>query len=235
MSRWFVLGNGPSLNDTPLDKLIGENCVGMNRIHLVYDKTDWRPTIYVKTDHNPYLLNLWAKETMLQINLGIKCYLWEQFRDGFPKTHPNYESLPVGIGDFPNVTWIPRCKHHGVPSYSSGNRAFKWHLPEICSAYSGIGPAMQVAVLNGATEIYLLGCDLGYGREKGLDHFSTEYSLDNRKLGEFDINEVTEAHMLAKNSIDIPVYNATVGGDLEVWKRKDIWEVLNQPTLEAVP
>jgi len=229
MSRFFVVGNGPSLLDTPLDKLIGENSVGLNRIHLMYDKTDWRPTYYVKTDHNPHLVNMWAEETMLQINLGIKCYLWEAFRDGLPEDHCNNETLPVGIGDFPNVTWIPRCKHHGIPSYSSphNGRALKWHLPEICSAYSGIGPAIQVAVLNGATEIYLLGCDLGYGREKGLDHCSPEYSLDSRILGEFDTSEVTEAHILAKNSSPVPIYNATVGGDLEIHPRVDINEVLS--------
>ena len=71
MSRWFVLGNGPSLANTPLDLLIGENTVGINRINLIYDKTAWRPTIYCKTDHNPRLVSIYNKENILKLKTWV--------------------------------------------------------------------------------------------------------------------------------------------------------------------
>jgi hypothetical protein len=66
-------------------------------------------------------------------------WLWDGFRDGaklFPDLDP--------IGEVPNTTWIPRCRRH---HYYMGNnymkRAESWHMPEICTAFSGIGAVMQ--------------------------------------------------------------------------------------------
>jgi hypothetical protein len=228
--RFFVIGNGPSLKHTPLDRIAGEKSVGLNRCHLIYPFTKWRPTHYVKTDHNPHLVSIWEEETMLQVNTVPVCYLWDKFRDGLPRNHPNYETLPRGIGDHANVTWVPRCEHHEHPYYGrSDRRALTWHLPTICTAYSGIGPAIQIAVLEGATEIYLLGCDLGYGKEKGQDHFSPEYSKDTRELGEFDTLSVIEAHKVAKTSSPVPIYNATIGGSLDVYERIELCQLLSSP------
>ena len=36
--RVFIIGNGPSLNKTPLDKLDGEFTFAMNRFYLMYDQ-----------------------------------------------------------------------------------------------------------------------------------------------------------------------------------------------------
>ena len=36
--RCFIIGNGPSLNITDLDKLIGEDCIGTNEIHKVFKR-----------------------------------------------------------------------------------------------------------------------------------------------------------------------------------------------------
>ena len=181
MTRFFVIGNGPSLLDTPLDKIAGEKSVALNRIHLIYYRTKWRPTHYVKTDHNHRLVNVYNEENIYHAEQGYKCYLWERFRDGHPDEH---RFMPHGMGDnWRNVTWIPRCEHHYYHADNHIKKAQSWHLPSICTAFSGIGPAIQIAVLEGATEIYLLGCDLGYGRPKGKDHFSSEYSIPTHNLG----------------------------------------------------
>lgn len=216
--RFFVIGNGPSLDHATLERLKGEQTVALNRIHLMYPGTDWRPTYYVKTDHNPRLLHVWQAETMLQIKLGIKCYLWDQFKDGLPDGHPNHATCPVGIGDFPNVVWVPRCAHHYYHHYSREDRRAKsWHFPEICTAYSGIGPAIQVAVLEGADEIVLLGCDLDYDGD--TTHCHPEYKMPTHETGHYDFMEVTEAHKIAKKSSPVPIFNATPGGRLEVYER----------------
>lgn len=224
MTRFFVIGNGPSLAETPLDKLIDEKTIGINRINLIYPTTKWRPTIYLKTDHNPRLAEVYNEENKLNVDVAEKAYLWEDFRDGDPDTP--HRRLPVGMGDHPKVTWVKRCKHHYYFADNHMKRAQSWHLPEICTAFSGIGPAIQVAVLEGATEIYLLGCDLGYGNEIGHDHFSKDYSLNKKKLGNWDIENVNYCHVVAKRSSPVPIYNATVGGSLEVYERVDLKEIL---------
>ncbi len=46
-----IIANGPSLNDINLDYLKQFVTIGMNRIYLLYDKTDFRPTYYCLEDH----------------------------------------------------------------------------------------------------------------------------------------------------------------------------------------
>lgn len=226
MTRFFVVGNGASLRDTPLDMLAGEKSVALNRVHLIYPYTKWRPTHYVKTDHNHRLIDVYNSENIFHATQGYKCYFWDRFKDGDPE-QKDYQVLPVGMGDWPTVTWIPRCEHHYYHADNYIHKAQSWHLPTICTAFSGISPAIQIAVLEGATEIYLIGCDLGYGKAKGHDHFSTEYSIATHNLGDWDTREVTEAHLLAKRSCPIPIYNATIGGTLDVYERVDLMEVLS--------
>ncbi|MEL7474404.1 MAG: hypothetical protein AAGK04_13885, partial [Planctomycetota bacterium] len=48
--RIFILGNGPSLNRTPLHQLKDEYTFATNRIHLLYDRIDWRPSFYTTVD-----------------------------------------------------------------------------------------------------------------------------------------------------------------------------------------
>ena len=227
--RAFVLGNGPSLNDVPFDRLKNEFTIGMNRIHLMIHKNPhWMPSVYVKTDHNPALRHVWARETLFMIGNVEKCYLWDQFATGYPADHPNFETMPYGVGDqWTNVEWVPRCEHHHWAYYSNENKKSKaWHLPEFCTAYSGIGPAMQAAVKEGADEIFLLGADLGYGRGKGKDHFDEEYDQGSRRLGDFDTFSVLEAHKIAKASCPIPIYNATPGSKLDLYPKVDLMEIL---------
>ena len=41
--RAFIVGNGPSLKPWQLDRIKGEASYGVNRIHLIYPETSWRP------------------------------------------------------------------------------------------------------------------------------------------------------------------------------------------------
>lgn len=210
--KWFVIGNGPSLTAGQLDAISGYPSVALNRIHLMYPKTDWRPTIYCKTDHNPRLADVYNEENILNTKECLdKAYLWEWFM--------------VAMGEHPKVTWVDRCAHH---YYHADNikRVQSWHLPTICTAFSGIGPAMQIAVLNGATEIYLLGCDIGYGRGVGKDHFSPEYSLNKKNLSKWDDSEVTEAHIVARRSSPVPIYNCSTMTVLDVHEKVNLWDAL---------
>src|SRR5437868_3558591 len=48
--RAFLIGNGPSLNRTPLHLLKGERTLCFNRFNLMFDRLGWRPTMYATVD-----------------------------------------------------------------------------------------------------------------------------------------------------------------------------------------
>jgi len=226
--RHWIIGNGSSLNHTPLELLKGEVTWGMNRINLIYDKTDWRPTFYLCVDWNQQNpRNYWHE--CIEAHRDTPKWLWEGFRSGdamFPELEP--------FGDVPNTTWIPRCRWHHY--YSGGNhmkRAESWHLPQICTAFSGIGAVMQLAYLNGATEICLLGCDLYEGGgDYSRNFFTPDYAQDDRDRSEVDNTNMTQVHRVARRSSPIPIYNCTLGGRLEVYERKDFFEVIKRKDLQ---
>jgi hypothetical protein len=85
----FILGNGPSLQQTPLERLDDEYTIAMNKISKIYNKADWRPTYYifhdaVHEDWNQYGisdldtggLNQDTIESVREtVELGISCFL----------------------------------------------------------------------------------------------------------------------------------------------------------------
>jgi hypothetical protein len=102
----------------------------------------------------------------------------------------------------------------------------EWHLPKICTAYSGISGMLQVASTMDYDEICLIGCDLGYSRDRTRNHFVSDYNLTDRKDPvEHEANSL-KAHQVAAKCCPIPVYNCTIGGALEVYPRRNLIDVL---------
>lgn len=217
--RHFIIGNGASLRKTPLHLLKNEISWGMNRIHLLYPETDWRPTFYFMIDHNQSNDQGYWRECVYA-NCDRQKFLWAQFKEGF-------EGEP-GVGEVPRTTWLERCqKHHYYMGDNHMKRAESWHLPEICTAFSGLGAVMQLAVLHGATELVLLGCDLYTPTENYNDNFFTPvYTNDLRERAKMDNTNMTHLHRVAARSCPVPIYNATYGGLLEVHPRVKLEEIL---------
>ena len=194
----------------------------MNRLHLYYKETDFRPTYFFMCDFNSQNTHNYWKEC-IRAHWDTPKWLWNGFRDG----HKFFTDLEP-MGDVPNTIWIPRCeKHHYYMGDNHMKRAEAWHLPEICTAFSGIGAVIQLAVMNGATEIYLLGCDLyEHPTDYNKNFMVDNYSDDMRDRTKVDNVNMTQVHRVAKRSSPVPIYNCTVGGALEVYERKDVFEVL---------
>ena len=221
--RCFLVGNGPSLNVTPLDALEHEYTFGMNQINLLYDKTIWRPTFYLATTIKGWY---WSETWRENINENIVKWGLTSFVS---------RTIPIrGINVHPlNVTYW--AEHEGTRA-----RVFS----EDCAFQVGhLGTTMyiafQLAAWMGFSPIYLMGCDLGYKAEDGESrgHFRDDYWGDRGNRQPMtdeqceEINTLTKlAHEVAKgymDSHDIDVFNATVGGELEIWPRRDILEVLS--------
>jgi len=227
LSRIFLVGSGPSLKDTPMDKLIGEDCMAMNKINRIvrYHGWKWRPTHYFKIDYNSFDKMSWKEEIEWAKEQGCKLYLWEQFKTGYPASHCLHEYMPDGVGNIPGVTWIQKCKDTAY-QWNNYKAAQSWHFPTLCTALGGMSTMIQLAVMLGYSEIYLVGCDLGYTPDRTKNHAIPDYTADESNKVEMDNGNMTALHKMAKRSSPVPIYNATVGGFLEVYPRVDIHELL---------
>ena len=209
-SRIFLVGNGASLKNTNLDLLIGHDSMAVNKIHLIYPRTSWRPTHYVKVDYSAFDGDDWKSEILPHVNNGEQCLLWDAFRAGADPNDGNYEFIHDGIGDFENVRYIPRCDHHYL-------RQGIWH--NICTGLNSILTMVLWAVELGYQEVVLVGCDGKFTTPKE-DHFIEDYykTWDADYTNRNNLN-ILMAHDIISQHCPIPIYDATVNGYLEMYPK----------------
>jgi hypothetical protein len=194
--RAIVIGNGPSLNQFDFDKLIGERTYAVNRIWKLWEKKGmlWRPTDYVRCE-KPRLNRYAADEDVREMS---------KIKD----LHFHLEDRLESSWRHGRQAAISTHNDHFKPC--AGNIEHDWHLPQICAFGTVVTTAIQIAVLDGASEIYLIGCDLNMPQ-----HFYDELGDDRNELA-------LRAHMIAARCSPVPIYNATIGGNLEVYPRKEL-------------
>lgn len=207
--RCFVVGNGPSLLDTPLERLVAEYTFATNRITQIYPHTSWRPTHYVRveTPNQDDPEDYW-NDCRWHIEQGITCTFPTEFR-----------SI---LGEHSHVNYVNTCHHYKYPAgHRKAPRA--WHLPFICDFGTAVTVCIQLAFLAGFDVIYLVGCDLGYSG-KG-DHFY-DSSQEHRQPPEQANANMQYAHELARRCCPVPIYNATRGGNLMAYPRINLERIL---------
>jgi hypothetical protein len=228
VSRIFLIGSGPSLKHTPINDLAGEDVMVMNKWNRISKELGFtiRPKYYFKIDYNSFDHLSWKEEIKWAAATCEKLFLWEQFQTGYKVGHSNYEHMPSGVGNLPgvNVEWIRKCKHTPY-QWDNWKRANSWHLPELCTAFGGMSTMLQIAAME-YDEIYLLGCDLGYTPDRTKNHAIPDYTLDDSNKVRMDNGNMQTLHDMARRSSPVPIYNATIGGCLEVYPRVDIYELL---------
>lgn len=229
--RIFILGNGPSLNRTPLHLLENEYTFVTNRAYLLLDRLTWRPTFYTALDWRV------VPDVAHEINqlAGIMCFFEKRFQNI--------------LRDGSDVFWYT----HG-PAQRPEDKVFAYNLHEgVRGAGSVIGACVQISFYLGFREIYLLGCDLGYKvndsvRQEGEDrfgngvklyltstrdddpnHFDPRYFGTNRRWHDPNVKRMISGHEQCLKGVvqgGGKIFNATVGGELEVYPRADIFKLL---------
>lgn len=231
-NRMWVVGNGPSLWDTPLELLKDEVTFACNRIHLLYDSTDWRPTYYVRHEVDD---KDWKDVTLWHIEQDYQCFV----------STPIAQFLATcrePVWPVTNLITIKTACLHTASNFFRGRKPEAWHLPSLCCFASTVFVSLQIAVLEQLRlpeqdrgPIFVIGCDLGYKKwdkknEDDPNHFDPRYGeFDQFPLEERDPT-LTYGHQIAKESAatyGIEIFNAGVGGELEVYPRVDIAEVLS--------
>lgn len=206
--RCFVIGNGPSLRKEDLMVLETNQEISFasNGIFHIYDKTSWRPTHYMLCDA-----------------LGYKM-MYEDIK--------RIENENAFIADFYYTDFgeINKANRFYLISRLRGNNRFGFSDDAVKGLFTGMTITyvmLQMACYMGVGEIYLLGVDCTGGKESGkgrIDFYESEkeqeknyrkYNLQGEEKNAYETaREYAEAH-------GIKIYNATRGGELEVFERVD--------------
>lgn len=213
--RAFIIGTGPSLQISDLEKLRNEITFASNKIFLAFEQTDWRPKYYSAFD--------------------IPC-----MADALEKLSPQDKTTCF----FPSY-FSPKNPRHIYFSLK-GNQSCDT-LPEfsedishhITGGYTITYALMQMAYFMGISQAYLLGVDFNYTihkkdpvkHEGGHDYYANtgenNYFIENyhrpgELFTEVNIQGQYNSYLAARKfceTHDFSIYNATRGGQLDVFQR----------------
>lgn len=242
--RCFIMGNGPSLNITPLEKLKDEFVWGFNKCYLLFERINWKPSFYTAVD--TLVLPDIANE-LNQLTEDCKETLFF-----FPLKY----FLHKMIKNRENIIWF---NEYGMSTYDLPFSYFSTNpLYYVRTVNTVAITGLQLAVYMGFNPIYLVGCDTNYVIPEGAEasgevrdigtgekikgyeiistfnndpnHFDTAYFGTNAKWHAPNVNGMIFGYSMAKKICDelgVEVYNATIGGMLEVFPRVDFNTLFN--------
>ena len=210
--RCFVIANGPSLKDIDFSLLKDEFTFGMNRIYLMKETNGFEPSCLSCGDTKT-LIKAFHKDLD---SLTIPCFFCFLDRKYFSKKDNQY---------FFNSKFSL-----GFTKDMAGRMA-----PGKTITYT----ILQFAFAMGFSEVYIIGKDHTYQvqskaneentvKEEDQNHFAKNYFLPGQKFDAPDHVMEEYAYRIAKDEFEKnnrKIYNATVGGKLEVFERVDFYSL----------
>ena len=210
--RCFVIGNGPSLTNTDLSLIKDEYTFGMNRIYLAFKDWGFQTSFLVSVND---LVIEQCHQEFSEMNLP-KFFSWRSKDVLFPDGEPDKNSL------FLYTTYTgPKFNRRITSRFWEGST-----VTYVC---------LQLAFCMGFEEVNLIGVDHSFDTKgkanqtvisSGDDpnHFSPEYFGKGFRwqLPDLDTSEVS--YQIAHQnylSAGRQVFDATVGGKLEVFPKVD--------------
>jgi hypothetical protein len=178
--RIFLIGNGPSLRETPLNHLTDEYTFGMKKINHIYDETDWRPSFYFNPRERGTVPSKQQRFIEENIEMGIDCFLERSNETEFGRPdnvhYINRQELKKTAVD-------PEDSFHGMNVDDVDDRELSdlykyWSedASKIAYTYHSMYGVLQIVSYMGFDEVYLVGCDLGYAYHD--PHMIFEAGLD---------------------------------------------------------
>ncbi len=212
--RCVILGNGPSLNNTDLSLLKNEYTFGLNKIYLLFDRIDWRPTFYVCV--NPFVIQQSGQQILNDI--------------------PGLKFL-----DFVSFKYLPYNKDT-VHLLSLNGKGFSTDPCEgVFQMHTVTYVAMQLAYYLGFDKVFLVGVDHFFNaansgqpdqvvvqNDYDSDHFDPDYFAKGQQWNLPNLEGSEEGYRIAKTTFEKAnkkIYDATVGGRLSVFERVDFYDV----------
>lgn len=214
--RCFVIGNGPSLNSSPVQGLKDDVTIGCNGIFLLFGKMGFKPTYYTVED---MLVAGDRREEIRKL-------------EGTKRIFP-FDLMPI-LGDDHESVWVNFQRHYdGFPRFTDdfAREAFWGGTVTYFN--------LQLAVHLGCNPIYLIGIDHNYKTDVPVEkqgsvwtsktddpnHFDPNYFGKGYRWHDPNVARMEQAYVKAREHASargIQILNATVGGKLEVFPRADI-------------
>jgi hypothetical protein len=214
--RAFIIGNGPSLKQTDLQKLKGEVTFGMNRIYLMFPELGFSTT-YLSVVNDLVIEQTASDLATLQIP---KFLTWRSRRFFSPDQFPNPQA--ANLPTFLYTTY-------DSPRFSPDVRGRVWEGATVTYV------TLQLAFHLGFSEVYLIGVDHNY-TTKGTpnttitstgddpNHFSGQYFGQGFRWQLPDLETSEMAYKMARQAYEKAgrrVLDATVGGKLTIFEKVD--------------
>jgi len=141
--RAFLIGNGPSLNKTPLYLLRDEHKISFNRFYLMLDRLNWDIEFHAIVD-----------DLLINDMIGEMDGLSRTARHLFlPDIHIRGDTFYDKIADRDNLYWM---------RYQAGGNGFSASLPAVWGGGSVIFEGFQILRFLGFREIAMVGVDLRF-------------------------------------------------------------------------
>lgn len=222
--RAFLIGNGPSLRIEDLSRLKNEITFSTNEIYGVFPHTQWRPTYYIIEDRIGAEKNFSSPQMLDMMLSNAKMVLCSELTN----TYRRCAEKPCDNLFF----YKPKLDTQRNEYLDfSGKPVEGVVLGEGTSMYS----MYQFAMHMGIKEIFLVGVDCSYPRviddkgniiELGVGNAHAEFIPELETVPTVaNVNKMIRDHMSAKMYADahgVKIYNATRGGQLEVFPRVDL-------------
>lgn len=222
--RIFIIGNGPSLKNTDVRLLKNEITIGCNGLFLMFDDMGFLPTFYtvedtlVAEDRAEIINNIRGTTKVFPLDLKY-CLKPDEDTIYINFLRPGYKGFPQFIGDF-----VSRVFWGGTVTYL--NLQLAWYI--------------------GAREIYLIGVDHSYhphtendkkegftitSNSEDINHFHPDYFGPGFRYHDPKVERMELAYRKAKKFFEKnggKIYNATNGGQLEIFQRVSINSVVQR-------
>lgn len=218
----LVVGNGPSLNKTPLSELQDDFVsIGMNKINLLYEKSSWRPEIITCVNGLVIRQNKdYFNQTKAILILPVKAFY-------------------LGIKPRKNVIFV-NLKDSGKVEPN-----IEKHLSSGCTVTF---TAIQIAAYLNPKSVNIVGVDHSfiYDKDKNnslvqkyegddVNHFSKDY-FKNHYWGLPDLDGSEILYQASKDyfdNIQTPITDYTVDGKLQIFEKGDINDILKSKKVSA--
>lgn len=240
--RCFIMGNGPSLREMDLSKLKGETVFACNLIYLMFGQLEWRPTYYSCVDTRMLIERHEEIRKMLDAEPDIQAFFptrLEEHSGGrrklpmraffggldrcafFDERHPTQDDPPFSMFSLDIDNWVAQPQTVSITLLQlAAYMGFSEIILIGCDTRYTLPPSLQIK--NG--EFDKPGLDLVSTRDDDPNHFSPTYFGTGQRWNAPNIPKIIEQYTAARDALataGIAVYNATIGGILEVFTRVD--------------
>ena len=224
--RCFIIGNGPSLNKIDLSLLAGSYSFGVNSIFLKTLSDNFMPSFYTVEDSHVMTDN---KNEINEYGANVKFIPTEYKSLVTNKKNVVFYNMNCGF-------YQPYSPNYEVPRFSKAadERLYCGQSVTIIN--------LQLAYYMGFSEVFLIGMDFTYdipdsavidgdtilSTEDDPNHFDPSYFGAGKKWHDPKLHNVLESYRLCKQVYEADsrkIFNATVGGRLELFDRVEFNEL----------